>query len=58
VERTLVAHDLVVQRTRIASQVRWHLHELDPDLAIPSRGLKRHCVVTGSVLNWTASTAW
>lgn len=37
--------DLVVQRTRIASQVRWHLHELDPDLVIPSRGLKRHCVV-------------
>src|SRR5215207_719917 len=38
-------HDLVVQRTRIASQIRWHLHELDPDLQIPSRGLRRHCVV-------------
>jgi transposase len=38
-------HDLVVQRTPIASQVRWYLHELDPDLAIPSRGLRRHCVV-------------
>jgi transposase len=38
-------HDLVVQRTRIASQIRWYLHELDPDLAIPSRGLRRHCVV-------------
>jgi transposase len=38
-------HDLVVQRTRIASQIRWHLHELDPDLLIPSRGLRRHCVV-------------
>jgi transposase len=38
-------HDLVVQRTRIASQIRWHLHELDPDLVIPSRGLRRHCVV-------------
>lgn len=38
-------HDLVVQRTRIASQVRWYLHELDPDLVIPSRGLRRHCVV-------------
>ncbi|WP_328522684.1 IS110 family transposase [Kribbella sp. NBC_00359] len=38
-------HDLVVQRTRIASQIRWYLHELDPDLQIPSRGLKRHCVV-------------
>lgn len=37
--------DLVVQRTRIASQIRWYLHELDPDLLIPSRGLRRHCVV-------------
>src|SRR3954454_13929873 len=37
--------DLVVQRTRIAAQVRWHLHELDPDLQVPSRGLRRHCVV-------------
>lgn len=38
--------DLVVQRTRIAAQVRWYLHELDPDLDVPSRGLRRSCVVT------------
>lgn len=37
--------DLVVQRTRIASQVRWHLHELDPDLQVPSRGLRRQQLV-------------
>jgi transposase len=37
--------DLVVQRTRIASQIRWYLHELDPDLVIPSRGLRRQRVV-------------
>jgi transposase len=37
--------DLVVQRTRIASQIRWYLHELDPDLVVPSRGLRRLCVV-------------
>lgn len=37
--------DLVVQRTRIAAQVRWHLHELDPDLVVPARGLRRHHVV-------------
>lgn len=37
--------DLVVQRSRIAAQVRWHLHELDPDLLIPTRGLRRQCVV-------------
>jgi hypothetical protein len=35
----------VVQRTRIASQIRWYLHELDPDLVILSRGLRRLCVV-------------
>lgn len=37
--------DLVVQRTRIAAQVRWHLHELDPDKQVPSRGLRRQWVV-------------
>jgi len=37
--------DLVVQRSRIAAQVRWHLHELDPDLQIPSRGLRRQRLV-------------
>ncbi len=37
--------DLVNQRTRIAAQVRWHLHELDPALEIPSRGLRRKTVV-------------
>jgi transposase len=36
--------DLVVQRTRICSQLRWHLHELDPELDIPSRGLRRRCL--------------
>jgi transposase len=43
--------DLVVQRTRIASQIRWHLHELDPDLVIPSRGLRRHCVVAELIVD-------
>lgn len=38
--------DLVVQRTRIAAEVRWHLHELDPDLQVPSRGLRRRRVVS------------
>lgn len=37
--------DLVVQRTRIAAQVRWHLHEIDPDLQVPTRGLRRQRVV-------------
>jgi transposase len=37
--------DLVVQRTQAASRLRWYLHELDPTLLVPSRGLRRHCVV-------------
>jgi hypothetical protein len=26
--------------------LRWHLHELDPSLHVPSRGLRRYCVLT------------
>jgi transposase len=37
--------DLVAQRTRIASQLRWRLHELDSDLVVPPRGFRRTCVV-------------
>ena len=37
--------DLVVQRTQAASRLRWYLHELDPMLQVPSRGLRRHCIV-------------
>jgi transposase len=33
--------DLVRQRTRVANRLRWHLHELDPTLQVPSRGLRR-----------------
>ncbi|OLT16016.1 IS110 family transposase [Serinicoccus sp. CUA-874] len=33
--------DLVMQRTRACCQLRWHLHELDPDLALPSRSLRQ-----------------
>jgi transposase len=41
--KLLVDHreDLVAERTRMQNRVRWHLHELDPDLDIPSRGLDR-----------------
>jgi transposase len=37
--------DLVRQRTRVANRLRWHLHELDPGLQIPSRGLRRYKVI-------------
>jgi transposase len=37
--------DLVMQRTRICCQVRWFLHELDPDLEVASRGLRHQALV-------------
>jgi transposase len=37
--------DLVRQRTRVANRLRWHLHELDPTLQVPSRGLRRYKVI-------------
>lgn len=33
--------DLVMQRTRACCQLRWHLHELDPDLPVPTRSLRQ-----------------
>ena len=45
--RLLVDHrdDLVAERTRLQSRIRWHLHEIAPDLEIPARGLKLQHVV-------------
>lgn len=37
--------DLVAERTRVHNRLRWHLHELDPTLQIPSRGPRRYCVL-------------
>jgi transposase len=47
--RLLVDHrdDLVAERTRIQSRLRWHLHELFPGLAVPPRGLCRLHVLEG-----------
>jgi transposase len=36
---------LVRQRTSVVNRLRWHLHELDPALQIPSRGLRRYAVI-------------
>ena len=33
--------DLVIERTKMANRLRWHLHELNPELDIPARGLNR-----------------
>jgi transposase len=37
--------DLVCERTKLVNRLRWHLHELDPELHVPSRGLRRYCVI-------------
>lgn len=37
--------DLAAERTRLQCRLRWHLHELDPGLHVPSRGLRRYCVL-------------
>jgi transposase len=51
--RLLVDHreDLVAERTRMQNRLRWHLHELDPELDIPARGLDR-LVVLDRLTGW------
>lgn len=43
--RLLVDHrdDLVAERTRIQCRLRWHLHELLPELRVPPKALRRLC---------------
>src|SRR6266542_4182023 len=45
--RLLVDHrdDLVRERTRIQSRIRWHLHEIDPCLHVRLRGLRSQRVI-------------
>lgn len=45
--RLLVDHreTLVRERTRLQARIRWHLHELSPELEIRPRGLRSACVV-------------
>ena len=47
--KLLVDHrrDLVGERTRVVNRLRWHLHELDPTLRVPARGLRSYCVIDG-----------
>ena len=42
--RLLLDHreDLVNERTRMQNRLRWHLHDLDPDFAVPTGGLDRY----------------
>lgn len=34
--------DLIAERTKVINRLRWHLHELDPQLHIPARGLRSY----------------
>jgi transposase len=47
--KLLVGHreDLVAERTRLQSRLRWHLHDLDPERAakLPSRHLEQRRVL-------------
>lgn len=45
--KLLVDHrrDLVGERTRVVNRLRWHLHELDPTLRVPARGLRSYRVI-------------
>lgn len=45
--RLLVDHrdNLVRERTRLQSRIRWHLHEIDPELHVRARGLGSKRVV-------------
>lgn len=47
--RLLVDHreDLVAERTRMQSRVRWHLHELFPGMEIPPKSLGRLRTIAG-----------
>lgn len=55
--KLLVDHrrSLVIERTKLQNRLRWHLHELDPSLHIPARGLRRYCVIDELV---TVVSAW
>lgn len=54
--KLLVDHreDLVAERTRMQNRVRWHRHELDPELDVPARGLDR-LVVLDRLIAWAAA---
>ncbi|HEX2904983.1 MAG TPA: IS110 family transposase [Jatrophihabitans sp.] len=47
--KLLVDHrdDLVNERTRMQNRLRWHLHELDPELDLPERVLSRLVTLDG-----------
>jgi transposase len=57
--KLLVDHreDLVGERTRAQNRLRWHLHELDPELQVPVGGLDR-LVVLDRLRAWLDGRSW
>ena len=49
--------DLVIERTRMANRLRWHLHELDPELDVPARGLDRFTQLD-RLTTWLSEQTW
>ncbi|MET9030985.1 transposase [Nocardia sp. NPDC004168] len=47
-------HVLATERTELINRLRWHLHEIDPGLEIPARGLRRYCVIDDLAQRLTA----
>ncbi|MDV7246308.1 transposase [Rhodococcus oxybenzonivorans] len=48
--------NLICERTKLINRLRWHLHELDPELVIPVRGIRRYCVMDELAERLTAFT--
>jgi transposase len=48
--------NLVCERTKLINRLRWHLHELDPELVIPVRGIRRYRVMDELAERLTAFT--
>ena len=49
--------DLVIERTKMANRLRWHLHELNPELDIPARGLNRLNLLD-RLTTWLSEQTW
>jgi transposase len=54
--KLLIDHrdDLVATRTATINRLRWHLHDLDPELDLPTRGLHR-APVLARLTTWLAT---
>jgi transposase len=47
--------DLVAERTRVQNRLRWHVHELDPQLQVPAGPWTRPSGWIGSAGGWAST---